>query len=93
MVIVNVYVWFIKQHPLYGLINCLYSVQKHLTMPKRKQTVVMQTHKHRHKQCNKKKLCGKKKEREDKPHILINGTNTSVNHFLRALHSSLSAAL
>lgn len=25
------YVWFIKQHPLYGLINGLYSVEKHLT--------------------------------------------------------------
>lgn len=50
----------------------------------------MQTHKHRDKQMQKNKW---KKTREDKPHMLINGTNTSINHFLGALHSSLSAAL
>lgn len=49
----------------------------------------MQTHKHRDKQSKKEK----KKERGNKPYILINGTNTRINHFLGALHSSLSAAL
>lgn len=58
-------------------------------MPKSKQTFVMQAHKNRNKQSKIKW----KKEREDKPHILINGTNTSIDHFLGAIHSSLSAAL
>lgn len=46
LVIVNAVVWVIKQHPLYGLIICLYSVQKHLT-PCQKEN--------RDKQCKKKK--------------------------------------
>lgn len=48
-----VYVWFIKQHPLYGLINYLYNIQKHLTPFQKENTLVMQTHKHRDKQCKK----------------------------------------
>ncbi len=72
LVIVNAYVWFIKQQPLCGLINCLYSVQKHLTMPKRKQTVVMQTHKHRDKQCKKNKT--KQKKTVEKKRGKINHT-------------------
>lgn len=34
-----------------------------------------------------------KRESQDELHILINGTNRSINHFLGAIHSSLSAAL